>query len=681
MLTETTAAPPISPFHEGEMRLQESVGAQDRMAEIGRKVVRNFMPDQHRTFFSKLPFVVMGAVDAGGDAWATLITGLPGFVTSPHPRRLSIRFAPDAEDPAHAGLDEGPVAVLGIEPSTQRRNRMNGLAQRNLDQLHIDVEHSYGNCPQYIQNRIPRFEGDPSKPSGVVSEHADGLDARARRLISRSDTFFVASYMDDGRGRHVDVSHRGGRPGFVRVGEDGALTVPDFAGNQFFNTLGNFLIQPRGGLLFVDFETGDVLQLSGDVEVDLTSPEVDAFQGAERLWRFTPRRTVWRAGASPLRFNFGAYAPSSLMTGSWKDADGRLRAAELRDRWRPFRVTKTIEESPTIRSFELSPIDGAGLMRHAAGQHVPVRLRIHGEDVVRTYTLSVAPSDRRYRISVKRDGRVSAHLHDVVQEGATVMLKAPAGSFTLDAAERRPAVLLAAGVGITPLLAMLRHVVYEGLRTRRTRPTVLFYGARTLAERAFDEELRDLVEAASGAVRVVRVLSRPEGFAEGEDYDHTGRIDLDLLRATLPFGAHDFYLCGPPGFAQHLYDGLRDQDVPDARIHAESFGPASLVRRRDGSAPQGPTPARKPTRVLFAQSGKEACWERGSLLELAEARGLNPPYSCRSGSCGSCRTRILEGEVAAADNATPRVLHKDREALICCSVPAESERERLVLDL
>ncbi len=124
-------------------------------------------------------------------------------------------------------------------------------------------------------------------------------------MIAVADTFFVASYVDRGSGqRQVDVSHRGGRPGFVRVGSDGVLTIPDFAGNQFFNTLGNLLVNPRAGLVFVDFATGDLLQLSGDAQVVLDDPQIAAFEGAERFWRFTPRRAVYRPGAVPLRWTF-----------------------------------------------------------------------------------------------------------------------------------------------------------------------------------------------------------------------------------------------------------------------------------------------------------------------------------------------------------------------------------------
>jgi predicted pyridoxine 5'-phosphate oxidase superfamily flavin-nucleotide-binding protein len=166
---------------------------------------------------------------------------------------------------------------------------------------------------------------DPALTADAAATELDRLDDKAHAMIAGADTFFVASSVDDvAGGRAVDVSHRGGRPGFVRIGADGVLTIPDFSGNRFFNTLGNLVANPRAGLLFVDFETGDLLQLTGDAEVLLASLETASFQGAERLWRFAPRRILHRPGALPLRWTFqqDGWSPQSLRTGTW-DYAGR----------------------------------------------------------------------------------------------------------------------------------------------------------------------------------------------------------------------------------------------------------------------------------------------------------------------------------------------------------------------
>ncbi|MFN5715005.1 MAG: 2Fe-2S iron-sulfur cluster-binding protein, partial [Bradyrhizobium sp.] len=231
-----------------------------------------------------------------------------------------------------------------------------------------------------------------------------------------------------------------------------------------------------------------------------------------------------------------------------------------------------------------------------------------------------------------------------------------------------------------------RHVVYEGLRTRGIRPIFLFQAAHAKAERAFGDELQQLAAAAGGAVRIIRVLSDVDGAEQGTDYDAAGRIDMALLSRVLPFNDYDFYLCGPPQFTQSLYEALRDYNIADRRIHAEAFGPSSLARTPDVAAPVSPRrpAATAPVPVAFTASLKEARWtpESGTLLELAEARGLSPAFSCREGNCGTCRTKLLAGAVTYQKQPTAAVA--DDEVLICCAVPAKPEaegEERIQLDL
>ncbi len=672
----------LQTWHAGELRLQEHVGAAERMASVGQRVVRDFMPDQHREFYAQLPFIAIGSVDDRDDAWATVLEGRPGFIHSPSATILDIGATPAQQDPAAEGIVNGKaVGLVGIEMHTRRRNRMNGVVSRTDGKVRVEVDQSFGNCPRYIQLRDFHFYDTSEQASEAPAETLTGLDPDARALIAQADAFFVATYADRETRRQVDVSHRGGKAGFVRIGQDGVLTIPDFDGNLFFSTLGNILLNGKAGLVFIDFATGDLLQMSGDAEVILDSPEIAAFQGAERLWTFTPRRILRRRNALALRWAFSAdgWSPSSLMTGDWGQAAERLKAGARSNDWQNFTITRIVDESATIRSLYLKPADGTGLVPHLAGQHLPIRLNLPGMDkrILRTYTLSAAPSDDVYRISVRRDGLASTHLHDAVRVGDVIEARTPAGTFTLDAHATRPAVLLSGGVGITPLLAMLRHVVYEGLRRQRMRPVILFQAARSKHERAFDREISELVAAGRGAIRLVRVLSDTQGAEEGIDYDATGRVDMPLLSRHLPFDDYDFYLCGPAPFTQSLYDGLRSYAVADHRIDAEAFGPSSLERRPDpGAAPPArPAPSTRPVPVLFTTSLKEARWSpgSGSLLELAEARGLDPAFSCRAGSCGTCRTKLLAGTVTYPTEPTASI--GEGEVLLCCSVPAAREDE------
>lgn len=313
--TEIAAVP--SPWHAGESLLQQHAGVAERMEELGRRVIRDYMPEQHREFFTQLPFLVAGAVDGQGDPWAGVLEGMPGFVSSPDPRVLRVAAMPDADDPLHAGLGpDQPVGLLGIELHTRRRNRVNGrISAWDGKRFEVAVAQSFGNCPKYIQTRGFHYSRSPALRFAGKPRERDGLDDAARALISRSDTLFVATYADTDA-RAVDVSHRGGRPGFVRV-DGNVLTIPDFTGNRFFNTLGNMVLNPRAGLLFIDFERGDVLQLTGRAEVILDSAEIARFEGAERLWRVRASRVSFRPGALALRWGFDAYSPALEGTGQW----------------------------------------------------------------------------------------------------------------------------------------------------------------------------------------------------------------------------------------------------------------------------------------------------------------------------------------------------------------------------
>lgn len=304
-----------SPWHAGERQLQASAGAAERMAVIGPKVIRDHLPEQHRDFYPLLPYLVLGAVDEQGTPWATLLEGAPGFAHSPDPYRLQIDSLPSNSDPARAGITAGAaVGVLGIDLNTRRRNRMNGrIGAVDHEGFAVDVVHSFGNCPKYIQLRP--VDTIARKPANVA-ERSDSLDGAAQHMIRNADTFFVASYVDLHGERSVDVSHRGGNTGFVRV-QGNVLTIPDFAGNLFFNTLGNLHANPVAGLLFIDFESGDVLHVAGRTSLILSGPQVAEFEGAQRLWTVTVEQVIRRPAALALRWQFAEFSPYSLAVGSW----------------------------------------------------------------------------------------------------------------------------------------------------------------------------------------------------------------------------------------------------------------------------------------------------------------------------------------------------------------------------
>lgn len=267
------------PFHRGELEAQRLAGVVGAGGGI-----REFMPDQHRTFFEALPFMLAATLDADGAVRAQVLHGAPGFVRSPDPVTLEI----DSD----AGFAPGtPIGLLGLDFSNRRRNRANGVVSATTGaKLVVNVRESFGNCPKHITLRDVRAV--PSLPAASTS--SDGLDPAAHSLLAQADTFFIAT---SGGEHGVDISHRGGPRGFVQVDGD-TLVVPDYAGNRYFNTFGNLLLDPRAALLFIDFASGDVLHLQGTVAIAWrgTGPE------QERSWRFRCARTTLTRSALPLRW-------------------------------------------------------------------------------------------------------------------------------------------------------------------------------------------------------------------------------------------------------------------------------------------------------------------------------------------------------------------------------------------
>lgn len=684
-----------SPFHPGELAVQERVGVREKLEAAGRHATRRYLTAQLREFFPLLPYIFVGSVDAGGQPWASLLMGDPGFVQAPDAHHLDVRAQPLFGDPLGETLrDDAELCLLGVQLHTRRRNRVFGAAtQVGPDGFRLAVRQALGICPQYIQGREPAFSADPMKPVPRPVHRATTLDPAAAAIIAKADTYFVASHNprdEDGEARGADISHRGGRPGFVRIDDDRTLTAPDFVGNFIFNTLGNWQIDDRAGLLFIDFDSGDVLYVAARAEVIWDGPEVKAFVGAQRLVRYHVCEVIRVEASLPARFSAPDYSPLLARTGHWDEVARTLEAERMRTLWRPFRIVESVAESRVIRSFYLEPADGGGLASHAPGQYLPIRVQPPGwdEPVIRTYTLSDAPNGQRYRISVKREGKggIADWLHDQASTGTTIEALSPRGTFAFDESADRPVILLSAGVGITPMIAMLNSLLVNNGRTRLHHPIHFIHAAIDGAHHAFADHLFDKVEIHSNlSLHIAFSTPRAEDKLGG-NYHSAGRIDRALLRQLLPLDDYAVYLCGPPGFMQAMYDALLSLGVRDARIHFESFGPASVARRREAAAE---TDTSEGVVVDFARSGKRAIWrpKSGSLLDLAEANGIDALYSCRSGSCGTCVTRIGKGKV---DYAEPPAHDIDEgAALICVAHPHPGphlddgtlNREGVTLDL
>jgi predicted pyridoxine 5'-phosphate oxidase superfamily flavin-nucleotide-binding protein len=289
-------------FHADERAAQQLAG----YARTGG-AIHEALTAQHRDFFERLAYVFAGVLDDHGWPLAAILTGSPGFVRSPDPKTLVVRAQLPAADPAAPAL-QAPrdVALLGIDLATRRRNRANGaIIASDAQGFAMRVQQSFGNCPQYIQRRTS--EALARRPGPLVV--ARSLDETARTLIESADTFFVASRSrpDIEEAGRVDISHRGGKAGFVAIDAQGSLVIPDYRGNRYFNTLGNLHGDPRAALLFIDFDRGDSLQLQGRVTIDWTGRS--GAGDAERLWRFEPTASWRRPAAVPIAWHFVDHSP------------------------------------------------------------------------------------------------------------------------------------------------------------------------------------------------------------------------------------------------------------------------------------------------------------------------------------------------------------------------------------
>jgi uncharacterized protein len=292
------------PFHPDELAAQQLAGGGP-----GGWAIRAFMSQQHRSFFTSLRYLAVAAPDHAGWPVATMLAGRPGFIRSPGPTTLCLDMSPDAFDPVLANLVPGnEIGLLGIDLATRRRARANGrLLARDAGSMTVEVSQSFGNCAQYIQRRSVDAVERIAQPVEILPN----LDVTAIDLIRTADTFFVASRSrpgSDGRGG-VDISHRGGRPGFVRIDSD-TLCIPDLRGNRYFNTLGNILGEARSALLFIDFDQGDLLHLQGTAEIDWSNSAGLQIEGAERSWRFRITNGLRRRSALPLHWSFVDESPT-----------------------------------------------------------------------------------------------------------------------------------------------------------------------------------------------------------------------------------------------------------------------------------------------------------------------------------------------------------------------------------
>lgn len=341
--------------------------------------------------------------------------------------------------------------------------------------------------------------------------------------------------------------------------------------------------------------------------------------------------------------------------------------------YRKFVVDKVLVEAENIRSYLLTPHDGKKIPGYIPGQYLTFRVSIPNisQPVVRCYSISDGLQSDHYRITVKKvpappkqpelpPGLVSSFFHDQVHQGDILDVQAPRGHFVMNLQDKRPLVMIAGGVGITPLYSMISSLV----ENQSDREVHLFYGVRHSAEHAFRGVLQEIHNDPGNRVSIYNLYSEPLPQDQIDvHYDQAGFISIDDVVNKLDSSNYQYYLCGPPPMMTILLDGLKKHRVPKQDIHTEAFT-SSTVKSK-----QQPSHTGKKCRVTFEKSGKTAEWDEdcSTLLEFGEAQNIRMPHACRSGSCGECTVAIRSGNVEYISESVAAT--EEGSCLTCVTIP------------
>lgn len=626
-------------YHEGELEVQKRANEADIARINGGAVDETILAGALR-FIEQQPMVVIGSMDPKGRVWISTLFGDPGFVRALDVRTLELDVSQPhtaKDDPLWSNLEKNPsVGLLFIELGSRRRFRINGRAKKVSDDRYIiDVERAYPNCPKYIQRRDWKTLETDEQNKATPSTQGIELNETQKTLIAAADTLFVASAHPD---HGVDASHRGGRPGFVHIINNQQLRIPDYAGNSMFNTLGNFTSYPFAGLIFIDFERGRLLQLTGRPEVlwDMDDPQGET-GGTKRYWQFDI--TGWQESTLPYRFTWELLDYSPHIPEQQKSSIGNQLS---------INVEKIQQENDRIKSFRLRAVSGEQLPEFQPGAHLQVNVKLpDGSDAKRHYSLLSDPSDRKtYEIGVLKEpeGRGgSVYMHEQINEGDTIQILAPKNEFPM-ASNADHSILIAGGIGITPILSMLHKLASD------KQSFEMHYSAREASGLAF----RNRIEQLAGNNAHFYASQDPDGQ----------RLDLSNLLSTPQPGVH-VYFCGPRGMITAIREIAEAQGWPAAQIHFESFGAQPLADDQ-------------PIRVHLAKSNKTITVPADkSILDTLLDAGISVPHDCKRGECTMCTTQVLGGNPDHRDLC----LSSEEKSSSMCICVSRAQGEELKLDL
>lgn len=629
-------------FHDGELIVQKRA-KQTMSAKMNSLAISDQIPRDAKQFIEQKMMVAAGSKDADGNIWASILFGLPGFVYVKNSRTLSIDmnkfYAPEDEPFLENIKLHSHIGLLMIDLESRLRFRVNGRMQSvSNEEFSIEVEQAYPNCPKYIQSRKIMLVDTLNKNRTGQSTNGHVLTEYHQSLIRQSDMFFVASANPE---HGVDVSHRGGRPGFVEINSNKCLRVPDYAGNSLFNTLGNFQSYPFAGLVFIDFKRQQLLQLTGKATIIWDSEDINnKTGGTKRFWEF--EINSWRESKIPF-------------SASWKFIDyspfNPKPSKQIDEQYLLLQVEKITQHTPRIKSFLFRKTHNSGnknLPKFEPGAHLPVFVNIkNGHREIRNYSLISDCNDTtHYEIAVLEEpqGRGgSRYLHKKINEGNIIMVKSPCNEFPITK-NAKHSVLIAGGIGITPIISMLRQL------SLHKQSFEIHYAVRTHDDFAL--------------LDTIQLLAGTKLFCYTSQERNANPLNLHKLLAIPKIGTH-VYVCGPGDMIEAVRDITEINGWQSEQIHFESFGAKDSVNDKSMDVHLN-----KSKKIIKVPADR-------SILDTLLDEGIDIPHQCKRGECSMCMTKVLNGEPYHRDLC----LSEDQRKTSMCICVSRSYGDRLTLDL
>ncbi|MEH6576796.1 MAG: pyridoxamine 5'-phosphate oxidase family protein [Amphritea sp.] len=649
-----------APFHQGELQVQ-TLANETRIAQRNGAVISDTILPGAISFVGQQNMLVLTSLDKQGYPWTSVLVGNPGFISAPNPQALLLDTSNTFKynsDPLWENIKTNPqVGILVIELATRRRLRVNGsIRVTDNNRFAITVEQSYPNCPKYIQRRSLKFTEATFNQPSLKPLLGSTLTVGQIQLIENADSLFVgsASLSNETHQHGVDSSYRGGYPGFVEVIDGARVRIPDYKGNSLFNTLGNIQAYGKAAITFVDFQQGRLLQLSGSAEIlwNQADPR-NKTSGTQRFWELSVEH--WQETALPkqLTWEFYDYSPHNPR----QEVAGASAIEKL-----TLKVHSIEARSERIKLFRLVAPDGGSLPAFDPGAHLPIEVVLGNTNVENPTTescqyaerhyslLSSSHDNRYYDIAVQHepDGRGgSGYMHKQLQANMVITAKPPRNAFALTPTAKHT-VLIAGGIGITPILSMLRHLAESKASFE------IHYTARSQADLEFQEE--------------VVSLAGDKAYLYYSNGENACRLNLQSMlqkHDPAPDSGTHVFVCGPVRMIEAVRDLGETFGWAADQIHFESFGaPASA------NDSQIAVTLKKSSQVITVKPSQTV------LDALIDAK-IPVPFDCKRGECGMCSSSVIAGEV---DHRDVYLSKEERKGQMCVCV-SRAKGKTLTLDL